>query len=63
MKEISKREGGSVDTSRDHEYNDWSGVERFAGTILADMSAGPSLAFSSHVGRPGGQDGSRTPTG
>lgn len=30
MKMITKREGGSTDTSRDHEYTDWTSVERFA---------------------------------
>jgi menaquinone-dependent protoporphyrinogen oxidase len=30
MKRISKKEGGSTDTSRDHEYTDWASVERFA---------------------------------
>jgi len=30
MKWISRREGGSTDTSRDHEYTDWGSVDRFA---------------------------------
>ena len=30
MKQISKKEGGSTDTSRDHEYTDWAQVEEFA---------------------------------
>jgi len=30
MKLISKREGGSTDTSRNHEYTDWEVVARFA---------------------------------
>lgn len=30
MKMISKREGGSTDTSHDHEYTDWDAVARFA---------------------------------
>jgi menaquinone-dependent protoporphyrinogen oxidase len=30
MKKISQKEGGSTDTSRDHEYTDWASVERFA---------------------------------
>ena len=29
MKMISKKEGGSTDTSRDHEYTDWNAVEKF----------------------------------
>lgn len=30
MKMISKREGGSIDTTRDHEYTDWDRVAHFA---------------------------------
>lgn len=30
MKQISKHEGGSVDTSQDHEYTDWNAVDVFA---------------------------------
>lgn len=30
MKRISRKEGGSTDTSRDHEYTDWTQVEHFA---------------------------------
>jgi menaquinone-dependent protoporphyrinogen oxidase len=30
MKMIARREGGSTDTSRDHEYTDWDAVTRFA---------------------------------
>ena len=33
MKKASKMNGGSTDTSRDHEYTDWGQVERFAGQI------------------------------
>lgn len=52
MKKISKQEGGSVDTSCDHEYTDWSAVERFAGRIITDVrSKQPSMAFDSHVPR------------
>jgi len=36
LKRISQQEGGSVDTSRDHEYTDWPAVARFAGRILAE---------------------------
>ena len=38
MKRISKAEGGSVDTSRDHEYTDWATVERFAGKMVAELT-------------------------
>ncbi len=30
MKRISAKEGGATDTTRDHEYTDWTQVERFA---------------------------------
>ena len=39
MKRISRKEGGSTDTSRDHEYTDWARVARFVDDIallLAD---------------------------
>ena len=35
MKLISKKEGGSTDTSKDHEYTDWESVEHFAEKLLA----------------------------
>jgi menaquinone-dependent protoporphyrinogen oxidase len=35
MKLASRRNGGSTDTSRDHEYTDWTQVERFAGECAA----------------------------
>lgn len=34
MKLISKKDGGSTDTSRDHEYTDWDAVERFANEFM-----------------------------
>ena len=37
MKWIAKREGGSTDTSRDHEYTDWEAVERFAENFLVEI--------------------------
>ena len=35
MKKISKSEGGSTDTSHDHEYTDWSTVTQFADEFSA----------------------------
>lgn len=35
MKRISKHEGGSTDTSRDHEYTDWYRVAHFADEFAA----------------------------
>ena len=37
MKRISARAGGSTDTSRDHEYTDWSQVALFAGALAAEL--------------------------
>lgn len=39
MKMISKREGGSTDTRRDHEYTDWQAVARFAGQFIEQLEA------------------------
>jgi menaquinone-dependent protoporphyrinogen oxidase len=36
MRRISASEGGDTDTSRDYEYTDWSAVEAFARTLVAD---------------------------
>lgn len=35
MKRISAKEGGSTDTSRDHEYTDWTRVVEFADDVAA----------------------------
>lgn len=37
MKWISWREGGSTDTSCNHEYTDWKSVEHFAEKFMAEM--------------------------
>ena len=34
MKRISRHEGGSTDTSQDHEYTDWAAVERFVDDFI-----------------------------
>jgi menaquinone-dependent protoporphyrinogen oxidase len=39
MKFISRNEGGSTDTSRDHEYTDWQSVQRFAEDFMLKMAA------------------------
>ena len=38
MKRIAKREGGSTDTSHDHEYTDWDAVARFTNRFLEKIS-------------------------
>lgn len=35
LKTIARKEGGSTDTSRDHEYTDWPAVEQFADRLAA----------------------------
>lgn len=37
MKRISKREGASTDTTRDHEYTNWNSVARFAEAFLENL--------------------------
>lgn len=44
MKRIAAREGGSTDTSRDHEYTDWTQVERFAIGFGARVEEARALA-------------------
>ncbi|MEJ2552431.1 MAG: flavodoxin domain-containing protein [Gammaproteobacteria bacterium] len=39
MKMITKREGGSTDTRRDHEYTDWDAVARFTSRFLEEITA------------------------
>ena len=34
MKQISKKEGGSTDTTHDHEYTDWSALDRFVDALV-----------------------------
>lgn len=41
MKRASAKNGGSTDTSRDHEYTDWDQVDRFAAAIAAAISPKP----------------------
>ena len=39
MKRISRKEGRSTDTSRDHEYTDWAAVEAFGNEVLGLVAA------------------------
>lgn len=34
MRAIASREGGATDTTRDHEYTDWTTVERLADAVV-----------------------------
>ena len=43
MKMISKREGASTDTSRNHEYTDWESVDRFAEEIITEITTAESV--------------------
>jgi menaquinone-dependent protoporphyrinogen oxidase len=38
MRRISASEGGDTDTSRDYEYTDWSAVDAFARSLVADTT-------------------------
>jgi menaquinone-dependent protoporphyrinogen oxidase len=46
MKWISWRNGGSTDTSRDHEYTDWGRVTAFADQFAAGLSSGEATRSS-----------------
>lgn len=37
MRMIAKRAGGDTDTSRDHDYTDWKGLERFVSSVAAEI--------------------------
>lgn len=37
MRYIARKEGGSTDTSRDHEYTDWSAVDRLADSLAREI--------------------------
>jgi menaquinone-dependent protoporphyrinogen oxidase len=50
MKQIAKRAGGSTDTSRDHEYTDWTALDRLVDEFTAKISAGSSLVPFSGFG-------------
>jgi len=43
MKRASAKNGGSTDTSRDHEYTDWADVERFAMATAAEFQMAPAV--------------------
>ncbi len=46
MRMIAKRAGGDTDTSRDHEYTDWKGLDQFVTSMVAEIeeAAGPDEA-------------------
>ena len=52
MKRIARAAGGSADTSRDHEYTDWIGLDRFLDEFLAAPADAP-LADPVGVCTPG----------
>ena len=43
MKRISSKEGGPVDTSRDHELTDWTQVDRFADELASFLPQSAEL--------------------
>lgn len=50
MKRISRKEGVSTDTSRDHEYTDWSQVEQFAASFAFLVLASPRTTARDEAG-------------
>jgi menaquinone-dependent protoporphyrinogen oxidase len=57
LREISRREGGSTDTSRDHEYTDWAEVDAFGDAFFARFEA-----TSTHPPAPTAALGSLAPS-
>ncbi len=49
MKRISRRAGGSTDTTRDHEYTDWGRVDAFADEVMALAGGARTREVSSHA--------------
>jgi menaquinone-dependent protoporphyrinogen oxidase len=47
MKRIAQEAGGATDTSRDYEYTDWVGLDRFVDELADDLSSSAPRA-----GRP-----------
>jgi menaquinone-dependent protoporphyrinogen oxidase len=43
MRQITKKEGGDTDTSRDYEYTDWVAVDRFARDLVRGDAAGATV--------------------
>jgi len=44
MQRIARKEGGSTDTSRDHEYTDWAAVDAFAARCATEILSAPIAA-------------------
>jgi len=47
LRSIAAKEGGSTDTSRDHEFTDWADVEHFASDFALLLGCRPSAAARS----------------
>lgn len=57
MRMIAKRAGGDTDTSRDHEYTDWKGLDRFVTSMVAEIEQGAGA-----VEAPRGDNAPLSPT-
>jgi menaquinone-dependent protoporphyrinogen oxidase len=44
MRRIARQSGGSTDTSRDHDYTDWTALDAFAGRFVAGIRGGAGEA-------------------
>ena len=49
MRRIAKREGGSIDTSRDHEYTNWAAVEYLADSLASQIHGGNRRASAEDI--------------
>ena len=46
LQQISRRAGGDTDTSRDYEYTDWAGLDRFADEFAERVTAASSTGVA-----------------
>ena len=52
MRQIARKEGGATDTSRDHEYTDWTEVSAFARDFAAFVEGRLGVAPPERAGGP-----------
>lgn len=49
MKHIAGKSGGPTDTSRDHDFTDWAGVDRFADAFFDELARSSDLAAAASL--------------
>jgi menaquinone-dependent protoporphyrinogen oxidase len=58
LKQIAKHEGGSTDTSRDHEYTNWAEVDAFAEAFLVRLDESAAMKRrAARTSRPRAREG------